>query len=83
MRALTIRNLDETTLRWLRRRADQRGQSLNAELLDLLSVARGDELAATMRGPAAASARRARALGVRTRASGMSILREARDRRGK
>lgn len=83
MRGLTIRNIDEPTLRWLRRRAADRGRSLNSELLDLLAVVRGDELAARMRGPLAASARRARALGVRTPASGAAIVRASRDARGR
>ena len=83
MRGLTIRNLDEDTLSWLRRRAAARGRSLNSELLDLIAVARGDEIAAKKRGPLAASARLARALGVRTPATGVAILRDERARRGR
>ncbi len=79
MAGLTIRNLDDRVLAWLRERAAARGTSLNTELIEILSVARGDELARRTRGPAAASARLARALGVRTRRSA-ALLRHDRNR---
>lgn len=41
-----IRNLDDETLGWLRSRAAANGRSLNAELIEVLAVARGDEIAA-------------------------------------
>jgi plasmid stability protein len=82
MAGLTIRNLDADLLAWLRERASANQRSLNAELLDVLSVARGDEIAATLTHPAAASARKARALGVRTPRSAQ-LLRAERDRRGR
>jgi plasmid stability protein len=78
--SLTIRNIPEAQLRWLRARAEERGRSLNAELLDVLAVARADELAA--RSPKNAFARsllRARALGVRTKPTSARILRRDRD----
>lgn len=79
---MTIRNLDEETHEWLRARADAHGRSLNAELLDILAVARADELAATLTHPAAESHRLARSLGVRTPRSGQ-VLRAQRDARGR
>lgn len=82
MSGLTIRNLDAATRDWLRARADAHGRSLNAELLDILAVARADELAATLDHPAARSLRLARSLGVRTPPSA-SALRAARDARGR
>ena len=78
MAGLTIRDLDEDTLNWLRRRARERGTSLNKELLEILATVRGDEVARRLPGPAAASARLARELGVRTRRSG-DLIRRARD----
>jgi plasmid stability protein len=81
VRSLTIRNLDEATLEWLRRRAKVHGRSLNSEILDLVAVARGDEVAARQGSSAVAgSARRARELGVRTPASSARILRGDRAR---
>jgi plasmid stability protein len=77
---ITLRNLDDDLFDWLRARAASRGTSLNSELLEILAVARGDEVAARARGPAAASARAARVLGVRT-ARSADHLRRDRDRR--
>lgn len=82
MAGLTIRNIDDEVLAWLRARAASRGRSLNAELLDVLSVARGDDIAARLDHPAARTARLARALGVRTPRSA-GVLRRERDRRGR
>ena len=81
MAGLTLR-LDEETHEWLRARADANGRSLNAELLDILAVARADELAATLTHPAAQSHRLARSLGVRTPRSAR-VLRAQRDARGR
>lgn len=83
MRGLTIRNLEDDTLDWLRERAEAHGRSLNAELLDMLAVMRADELAASRRDAIGATLRRARAMGVRTRSTGAAIVREARDRRAR
>lgn len=82
MPSLTIRNIPEPQLKWLRARADQRGRSLNAEILELLAVARADELAA--RRPDNAFAQtllRARSLGART-GSSRRLVRRDRDRNG-
>ncbi len=83
MRGLTLRNLDDTTLGWLRERAESHGRSMNAELLDILQTTRGDELVARRRGPVAASARRAKALGIRTSRSSADIARAMRDARSR
>jgi len=81
MAVLTLRNVDEVTLDWLRARAAAHARSLNAELLDILAVARTDELAqGSSRNPFARSFQRARALGVRTPSTSARILREDRDR---
>lgn len=81
MRALTIRNLEDDELRWLRLRAAKHGRSLNAELLDLISVARGDEIAAKMpSNPFAKTALRARRGGVRTLPTSTAIVRDDRTR---
>jgi plasmid stability protein len=83
MPSLTIRNIPDRQLVWLRTRADQRGRSLNAEVLDLLEVARADEIAARRSGnPFAKTLLRARSLGVRTTASSRRIVRRDRDRDG-
>jgi plasmid stability protein len=82
MAAVTIRDVDDALLDWLRAQASAHRRSLNAELLEILSVAQGDQVAASRSGPVAASARKARALGVRTRPSG-DLLHEARERRGR
>lgn len=83
MRGLTIRNLDDTLLGWLRERAGSHGRSLNAELLDILEATRGDELVARRKGPVAASARRAKALGIRTPRSSADVVRAMRDARSR
>ncbi len=81
MAVLTLRNVDDATLDWLRVRAAAHARSLNTELLDILAVARTDELAGNAaRNPFARSFRRARALGVRTPSTSARILREDRDR---
>jgi len=81
MPSLTIRNITEDQLEWLRSKAKERGRSLNAEVLDLLAVARADELAASHpESPFARSLLRARALGVRTPSSSRRIVRSDRDR---
>lgn len=80
MANLSLRNVDEDLLAWLRSRAATHGRSVNAELLDLIAVARSDEMAAESTSPFAASARRARALGVRTPATSRGVVREDRDR---
>jgi len=81
MAVLTIRNVDDEMLGWLRERAAAHARSVNAELLDILAVARADELAAAApRNPFARSLRRARAIGVRTPSSSAGIVREDRDR---
>jgi plasmid stability protein len=82
MAGLTVRNLGADTLEWLRDRAAEHRRSVNAELLEILSVARGDEIAAAMSGPAAATARKARVMGVRTRRSA-ELLRRDRERHGR
>jgi len=81
MAVLTLRNVDDETLRWLRARAAAHARSLNSELLDILSVARADELAeAAPANPFARTFRRARAIGVRTPSTSARIVREDRDR---
>ena len=80
MATLSLRNVDAETLSWLRARAAAHGKSVNAELLDLLAIARTDELAAASTSPFAASLRRARALGVRTPSTSRSLVRADRDR---
>ncbi len=81
MPALTIRNLDDEELRWLRTRAAEHGRSLNAELLDLIAVARGDETARKMtRNPFARTSLRARERGVRTPPTSTAIVRNSRAR---
>ncbi len=83
MRALTIRNLEDDELRWLRMRAAEHGRSLNAELLDLIAVARGDEIAAKMpSSPFAKTAVRARKGGVRTPPTSTAMVRNGRNRTG-
>lgn len=81
MAGITIRDLDEVTFAWLRERARARGASLNAELLEILAAARGDEIARRRVGPAAASARLARKLGVRTSSSSAALRRDRDARR--
>jgi len=81
MAGITIRSVDDEILAWLRERATRRGTSMNTELLEILSVAHGDETASGARGPAAASARKARALGVRTRRSANLLRRDRETRR--
>ena len=82
MASLTIRGIPTDDLRWLRSRAAEGGRSLNREMLDLLAVARADEEAArSPRNPFARTLRRARALGIRTPASGKHIVRRDRDAR--
>lgn len=39
MRTLTLRNVSEDTLHWLRGRAAAQSRSVSAELLDLIAVA--------------------------------------------
>ena len=81
MAVLTVRNVDDATLDWLRARAAAHARSLNAELLDILAVTRTDELARSASGsPFARSFQRARALGVRTSSTSARILREDRAR---
>ncbi len=82
MAALTIRKLSDEAMRWLRRRAAVHGRSLNAELLDLLEVARADETAeAHENHPVSRTYLHARQRGVRTSSSAQSIIRADRDRR--
>lgn len=77
---LTIRDIDREVMRWLRTRAAIHERSMNKELLDILRIARADEMAeAAGENPFAASYRRARSRGIRTPSS-LSIVREARDR---
>ena len=79
---LTLRRLDDDTMRWLRLRAATHGRSVNAEILDLLRVARADEVAeAAGDNPFAASYRKARARGVRTPGTAREIVRA--DRNGR
>jgi plasmid stability protein len=81
MPTLTIRSLTEEDLRWLRVRAATHGRSLNAEVLDLLRVARVDELADAHPDNAFAhSYRRARRLSVRTPSTSRATIRSDRDR---
>lgn len=81
MAVLTLRNVDDATLDWLRSRAAAHARSLNAELLDILAVTRTDELArGSSRNPFARSFERARTLGVRTPSTSARISREDRDR---
>jgi plasmid stability protein len=81
MAVLTVRNVDDETLAWLRARAAAHARSLNAELLDILAVARADELAeGAPRNPFARSLRHARSIGVRTPSTSARIVREDRDR---
>ena len=80
MATLSLRSLDENTLDWLRSRAAAHGKSVNAELLELIAVARTDELAAESASPFAKSLRRARALGVRSPSTSRGIVRADRDR---
>lgn len=80
MATLSLRLVDDDTLRWLRSRAAAHGRSVNAELLDLIAVARCDEMATDSPNPFAASHRRARALGVRTASSARRTVRSDRDR---
>jgi plasmid stability protein len=77
---LKLRDLDETTYAWLRSQAAAHGQSVNAELLDLIATARADHLAAESASPFARCMRRARVLGVRTPATSRRIVRADRDR---
>lgn len=79
MPGVTIRNLDDELLEWLRERATVHHRSLSAEVIDILSVSRGDEIAAAMAGPLAATVRKAKRLGVRTRCSA-DLLRADRER---
>jgi plasmid stability protein len=79
---LPLRRLDDDTLHWLRSRAASHGQSVNAEILDLLRVARADELAeGSEDNPFAASYRKARARGIRTPGTAQDIVRADRDAR--
>lgn len=81
MPSLTIRNIPENNLRWLRARAGQRDRSLNTEVLDVLAVARADDLAARRSDSAfGRSLIVARRLGVRTPASSSAIVRRDRAR---
>lgn len=81
MRTLTLRNVSDETLRWLRGRAAAHARSVNAELLDLISVARADELAAQHpESPFARTYARARSRGVRTPSTSGTIARTDRDR---
>jgi plasmid stability protein len=82
MADLTLRRVEEDTLHWLRSRAASHGQSVNAEILDLLRVARADELAeAAGDNPFARSHRKARSRGIRTSDSAQRIVRADRDAR--
>ena len=81
MAGLTVRNLPKETLRWLRARAAERGRSLNSELLDLIAVAQGDDLARSRsKNPFARTWLRARRLGVRTSSTSRRVVRADRDR---
>ncbi len=81
MPSLTVRAIPEEQLRWLRARALRGARSLNREVLELLAVARADELAAAKPESAfARSLRLARRLGVRTAASSSAIVRRDRAR---
>jgi plasmid stability protein len=81
MPGLTVRNLSKETLRWLRARAAHRGRSLNSELLDLIAVARVDDLARERASsPFAHTWLLARKLGVRTVSTSRRSIRADRDR---
>lgn len=81
MPSITIRQIPEDQLQWLRMRAAEHGRSLNGELLDLLAVLRADELAAMEPDNSVAkSYRRAKALGVRTPSTAAAAVRTDRDR---
>ncbi|MBK7975095.1 MAG: hypothetical protein IPK07_18035 [Deltaproteobacteria bacterium] len=81
MKTLTLRNVSDETLRWLRGRAAAHERSVNAEILDLLSVARADELAEQhATNPFARTFIEARRRGVRTTPSSRKIVRADRDR---
>ena len=83
MPSITVRQVPEDQLQWLRMKAAEHGRSLNAELLDLLAVVRADELAAAESdSPVAKSYRRARTLGVRTPSTSAVTVRSDRDRDG-
>ena len=77
---LNLRGLDEGTLGWLRSRAAAHGRSVNAELLDLIAVARTDETVAGSASPFAKSHHRARALGFSSASTSRGIVRADRDR---
>lgn len=79
---LTLRRIDDETMHWLRSRSALHGRSINAELLDILHVARADELAEEQPdNPFAAAYRKARTMGVRTPSTAQSIVRADRDGR--
>jgi len=79
---LTLRRIDDETMHWLRNRSAVHGCSINAELLDILQVARADELAEDQPdSPFAATYRKARAMGVRTPSTAQAIVRADRDGR--
>jgi plasmid stability protein len=81
MPSLTLRGIDNETLRWLRLRAAQHGRSLNAELLDLLEVVKADEMAERRSFHAIARGYlRTRARGIRTKSTSKDIVRADRDR---
>ncbi len=81
MRTLTLRNVSDDTLHWLRGRAAAHSRSVNAEILDLIAVARADESAAQHPdNPFAESHRLARRRGVRTPSTSRRIIRADRDR---
>lgn len=81
MAGLTIRGIPGEDLDWLRERAARHGRSLNAEMLELIAVARADDLAAEhAESPFARTWTLARKLGVRTSPEARRIVRADRDR---
>lgn len=78
--SLTLRNLDEPMLHWLRAEAASHRRSLNSEVLDLLRIAQVDALAAAHRdNPFAQTLIKARKRGVRTSSTAREVVRRGRD----